>query len=94
MIEVSQHYGIESDGERNYTILKRTVSKKDGSISWNNVAYHQKLEDALESIFRKETKKWLESKDGVDIRRIANEIMEFQKNLMDDMVKKVTGSGN
>ena len=94
MIEVSQHYGIESDGERNYKILKKTVFKKDGSISWNNVAYHQKLEDALESIFRKETKKWMESKDGVDIRRIANEIMEFQKDLMDDMVKKVTGSGN
>lgn len=94
MIEVSQQYGIESDGERNYTILKRTVSKKDGSISWNNVAYHQKLEDALESIFRKETKKWIESEDGKEMRKIASELISYWDKMLEKAVEAVNKSGN
>ena len=89
MVEVSQHYALESDGERNYTILRKVVSKKDGSVSYARLAYYNNLQDALKSIFKKETKKWLESKDGKEMRKIASDLMEHQEKLMHQMVDAV-----
>lgn len=87
MIEVSKHYAIDSDGERNFIILKKSVSKKDGTVTWTNFAYHGTLFAALQSILNKESKSFVASREGKDLKQVIKDLMEFENNLGKEMMR-------
>lgn len=89
MVEVSQHYAIESDGERNIIVLRKVVSKKDGSVSYTNDTYHHDMASALQSILRKETKKFVGSQEGRKLADVASDLMEFERKLVADLIDAV-----
>lgn len=89
MIEVSQHYALESDGERNIIVLRKVVSRKDGSVSYTNDTYHNDIASALQSILRKETKKYIASKDGKTLLEIVGELKEFESDLLHQLISAV-----
>lgn len=89
MVEVSQHYAIESDGERNIIVLRKVVSRKDGSVSYVNDTYHNGIVSALQTILRKETKKYIEGQDGRKMLELVDDLKNFEASLVLQMISEV-----
>ena len=68
MIKITKNIMIDSD-EYNYVIKQRIKKKDVDEYYWKAIAYHGKLENALESVFDFLGKKRLSRRNSQSIRR-------------------------
>lgn len=76
MIPISNKYAIDSDGEHNFIVKKKTIVK--GEETYIAVAYHPKIEYSLEYIYNRETKQFIASQDGKTVKEVTEEWKRIQ----------------
>ena len=80
MIKVSDTVIIDSD-EFNWVVKERVTRKKEDTHYWKAVAYHRRLEDALESCYDSMTKAQIKKKDHT-IKQAIAECKKIRKDIL------------
>lgn len=83
MMQVSNKYAIDSDGERNFIVKKKTIVK--GEETYIAVAYHPKIEYSLEYIYNRETKQFIASQEGKTLKEVTEEWIRIQSSWLKSM---------
>ena len=86
MIKITKNIMIDSD-EYNYVIKQRIKEKDVDEYYWKAIAYHGKLENALESVFDFLGKKEIKSKE-LTINQAIKVMKELRKEIVDSGKKK------
>lgn len=85
MIPISNKYAIDSDGEHNFIVKKKTIVK--GEETYIAVAYHPKIEYSLEYIYNREAKQFIASQEGKTVKDVTEEWKQIQSSWLKNMIE-------
>lgn len=83
MMQVSNKYAIDSDGEHNFIVKKKTIVK--GEETYIAVAYHPKIEYSLEYIYNREAKQFIASQEGATLKEVTEHWKQIQSSWLKSM---------